>query len=78
MKKVTGIGGIFFKSENPEKLRKWYSDNLGFEASEYGFNFIWADSDSKGKNGYTIWSPFAATTERGSRPKAGVALPAAS
>jgi catechol-2,3-dioxygenase len=34
--KVTGIGGIFFISEDPEKTRTWYADNLGLEVNELG------------------------------------------
>ncbi|MDR0790673.1 MAG: hypothetical protein LBO06_07765, partial [Bacteroidales bacterium] len=37
--KVTGIGGIFFKSEDTEKLRQWYASNLGLEVNEYGSTF---------------------------------------
>jgi hypothetical protein len=37
--KVTGIGGIFFFSDNPEQTREWYAKNLGFEINEWGFNF---------------------------------------
>lgn len=34
--KVTGIGGIFFFSDNPQETREWYDKNLGFEISEWG------------------------------------------
>lgn len=37
--KVTGVGGIFFFTENPEKLKEWYSKNLGLETNEYGSSF---------------------------------------
>ena len=37
--KITGIGGIFFKCNNPEALRKWYSDVLGLEVNDYGVLF---------------------------------------
>ena len=37
--KVTGVGGIFFFSENPEKTKEWYSKNLGLEVNEWGSNF---------------------------------------
>jgi len=39
MKKVAGIGGIFFKCKDPEKMKAWYGPHPGFEAEEYGFNF---------------------------------------
>ncbi len=34
--KVTGIGGIFFYSENPQKTNEWYSKNLGVEINDWG------------------------------------------
>tara|TARA_R110001592_G_scaffold66419_1_gene203883 strand:- start:1798 stop:2292 length:495 start_codon:yes stop_codon:yes gene_type:complete len=34
--KVTGIGGIFFYSDNPEETKEWYAKNLGIEANEWG------------------------------------------
>ncbi len=41
-KKVTGIGGIFFKTESPDKMKAWYSKNLGLVTDEFGspFEFI--------------------------------------
>lgn len=61
MAKVLGIGGIFFKSSNPEALGEWYRKHLGFPASEYcGCNFMAADVPEKG---YTVWGPFAEDTD---------------
>ena len=37
--KVTGIGGIFFFSDNPEKTKEWYSENLGLEVNQWGSSF---------------------------------------
>jgi predicted enzyme related to lactoylglutathione lyase len=37
--KVTGVGGIFFFSENPKEARAWYQENLGIESNEYGSSF---------------------------------------
>ncbi|WP_211474319.1 VOC family protein [Collimonas humicola] len=36
MKRVVGIGGVFFKAKNPEKLSEWYRDHLGFNLKEWG------------------------------------------
>lgn len=58
MQKVTGLGGIFIKSKDPATLKKWYIDNLGIGAGDYGFNFIWSESPAKGEEGFTIWSLF--------------------
>jgi len=50
MKKVTGIGGIFFKCKDPDKMREWYHTNLGLNTNQYGAVFEWhqgADSTKK-------------------------------
>lgn len=62
MKKVTGIGGIFFKCKDPEKIKEWYKKNLGFETDQWGTNFEWQQTDNPVKKGFTQWSPFLETT----------------
>lgn len=63
MAKVTGIGGIFFKTKDPKKTAQWYKDNLGIESDAYGHTFKWYE-DKEGKNvGRTVWSPFPETTD---------------
>lgn len=57
-KKVTGIGGVFFKSKDPEKMREWYDKNLGLVTNEYGSLFEFRSSDEPEKKGYLQWSPF--------------------
>lgn len=44
MKKVTGIGGVFFKCKNPQKMTEWYQKHLGLEANPYGATFEWYES----------------------------------
>jgi predicted enzyme related to lactoylglutathione lyase len=61
MKKVTGIGGIFFKCKNPELVKEWYSKNLGIKTDEYGSAFEWIQADGMQK-GFTQWSLFDDTT----------------
>ncbi len=39
IKMVTGIGGIFFKSKEPEKLKEWYKTHLGFNTNQFGCRF---------------------------------------
>jgi len=56
--KVTGIGGIFFKSENPKEMREWYAKNLGVPTTDYGATFDWLEKDDPKKEGSTTWSPF--------------------
>ncbi len=61
-KRVTGIGGIFFKSENPESARQWYAKHLGLNTNEYGTTFEWRHADAPDKKGYSVWSPFKKDT----------------
>ena len=62
MKKVTALGGIFFKCKDKQKLNAWYGEHLGLEVSDYGTNFEWRDVDDPEKKGLTVWSPFKETT----------------
>jgi predicted enzyme related to lactoylglutathione lyase len=63
MKKVTGIGGIFFKCKDPKKLREWYDKNLGLVTNQYGSVFEWHQGADSTKKGFTQWSPFKETTK---------------
>lgn len=60
-KRVTGMGGFFFKSENPKELVSWYGKHLGLKTDAYGSTFWW--KDAAGNDCSTQWSPFAATTD---------------
>ena len=63
MKRVTGIGGIFFKAKDPKALGAWYRDHLGLDVSEWGGAiFQWGGAGSEA--GMTIWSPFAHDTDK--------------
>lgn len=63
MKRVTGLGGLFFKSRDPATARQWYRKHLGIEAEEYGFPFLWRDQGDPDETGYTVWNAFPADTE---------------
>lgn len=63
MKKVTGIGGVFFKCKDPKKVKEWYSTHLGLNMDEYGTNFEWREGADSAKYGFTQWSPFKETTK---------------
>lgn len=63
MKKVTGIGGIFFKCKDTKKINEWYKTHLGFDTNEYGASFEWRQDADPAKKGSTQWSPFAETTK---------------
>lgn len=57
MKRVTGIGGIFFKAKDAPSLQAWYKRHLGIDVEAWGgAAFSWADSDGKATGGTTIWS----------------------
>lgn len=61
MKRVTGIGGIFFKAKDPKALGAWYRDHLGLDVTDWGGAiFNWGGPDSE--TGMTIWSAFASDT----------------
>ncbi|MCF8236095.1 MAG: hypothetical protein K9G67_14005 [Bacteroidales bacterium] len=63
MKRVTGVGGVFFKAENPEGLKDWYHDHLGIESDLYGHLFKWREHDNPDQIGSTTWAPFTDKTE---------------
>jgi len=62
MKRVTGIGGIFFKCNDPNTLKEWYQKHLGLQTDEYGTNFEWFQGADSTKKGSTQWSPFTEAT----------------
>jgi len=59
-KRVTGIGGIFFKTEDPKATKNWYKNHLGFDTDDWGSTFKWKDKE--GNDCTTQWSPFAKNT----------------
>jgi len=62
-KRVTGIGGIFFKCQNPELIKEWYGKHLGINTDQYGTSFEWRNSDAPEVKGYTAWSPMKMETK---------------
>ena len=68
IKRVTGIGGVFFKSKDPEKLKEWYVKHLGVPLIKEGPNesyviFNWQEQANEKRKGYTLWGPFKEDTE---------------
>ena len=61
--RVTGIGGVFFKCKDPEKVREWYQMHLGLKTDPYGTNFEWRHSLDSEKKGFTQWAPFTEDTD---------------
>lgn len=62
MKKVTGIGGIFFKSKDVAAIKEWYKKHLGFDTHDWGATFVWGDSNTN-NTCRTEWSPFKEDTK---------------
>ena len=62
-KRVTGIGGVFFKCKDPKAFNEWYKTHLGFDTTPYGTSFEWRLSDDCNKKGLTQWNPFAENTK---------------
>lgn len=63
LKRVTGIGGIFFKCKDPKTLKEWYKTHLGFNTDDYGTVFAWYQGADSTKMGFTQWSPFSEKTK---------------
>lgn len=61
--KVTGVGGIFFKCDNPDQLKNWYKDQLGFDTDQYGAVFRFKTLKDPTQTGYLQWSPMDRSTE---------------
>lgn len=61
--KVTGIGGIFFFSKNPESSKQWYAKHLGLEVNEWGSTFESRNANNPEEINYLQWSPFKEGSE---------------
>ncbi len=60
MKRVTGLGGVFFKTKDQKKIKAWYDKHLGIPSDQYGGSFRWIDPDKPDAKTHalTAWSPF--------------------
>ena len=63
MEKVTGIGGIFFRVRDPERMAAWYRENLGICSEDGHADFIWSEKDGPEGSSRTVWSVFPADTD---------------
>lgn len=63
MKKVTGLGGVFFKCDDPKAMNEWYAQKLGLPTSAYGVTFEWREADDPSKKGSTAWCTFPQDTQ---------------
>lgn len=68
MKKVTGIGGIFFKCNDPNLMKNWYKTHLGLDTDQWGTNFEWRQAENAAKKGFTQWSPSSQSTKHFDKP----------
>ncbi len=63
MKRVTGVGGIFFKARDPKKMYEWYERHLGLKREHGSVIFKWREEEDASKEGSTVWSLFPENTE---------------
>lgn len=64
MKRVTGLGGLFFKTRDPKEILDWYRRHLGIESEEWGgFAFRWLEPDQPEETGCTVWAAFPDDTQ---------------
>src|SRR4029453_6048972 len=76
MKRVTGIGGIFFNANDPVKLRAWYKQHLGIDVQEWGgAAFDWTDATGNPTRGTTAWLIGAADSKKFAPRKATLLAP---
>ena len=66
MARVLGLGGVFFKSPDPEALCAWYAEHLGVTIGP-DFNGVVFRADAQPPDAYAIWSPFAQDTRTARR-----------
>jgi|SRR5208337_1469037 len=63
MKRVTGLGGIFFKAKDPKALYEWYRLHLGIESAADGSGAMWRDAEHPEIPGCNVWAIFPQETK---------------
>jgi catechol 2,3-dioxygenase-like lactoylglutathione lyase family enzyme len=58
-----GLGGVFFRCDDPAATRAWYQEHLGMTMDEHGTSFAWRRDGEPKQRGFTLWSPFGADSE---------------
>jgi uncharacterized membrane protein len=56
MEQVTGIGGVFFKVRDPQRMAAWYQQNLGIQSNDGCADFVWREKDHPNQTGRTVWA----------------------
>ena len=67
MKKVTGVGGVFFKCKDPKAINEWYKTHLGFDTTPYGTSFEWQQNNLESgeiKKGYDLFTSVTEQTKK--------------
>ncbi len=59
---VTGLGGVFFRADDPAALYSWYERHLGLKREEGGVMLRWRDAEEPEREGMTVWAPFEKDT----------------
>ena len=62
LEQVTGIGGVFFKVNDPKGMAAWYRTNLGFQSKGGYADFTWREKDHPEEMGHTTWRIFPTNT----------------
>ena len=69
-RRVTGLGGVFLKAEDPKRLGAWYQEHLGIPVGDGGFAiFPWRERDDASREGNTIWALFDRSSDYFGRPE---------
>lgn len=63
MAKITGIGGVFFKTQNPKELAEWYKQHLGLDLEAWGGAILRWPNDKAEDKGVTVWNAAPADTK---------------
>ena len=63
MERVTGIGGVFFKAKDPERMAAWYQQHLGIQTNDGSTDFAWREKDHPDRIGRTVWAIFPADSD---------------
>jgi predicted enzyme related to lactoylglutathione lyase len=63
MKRVTALGGVFFKSKDPATLKNWYHNHLGLDTTDWGATFFWHPIGMPAQKARTEWSPMGEQTQ---------------
>ena len=63
MERVSGIGGIFLRAQDPQHLAAWYREHLGISSADEHVDFEWREKDRPDEIGRTVWSLFPKDTD---------------